>query len=384
MLRVRSEPSRFSISITLLLLAVFVLVPTLAVAQSKNKNALPNLPETPYNYAIDRLPKHLISIPTIVVPDHSTPNHLATLGRVLFYDKSLSRNHLVSCASCHQQQLGFDDHSRFSIGFKGIITNRSAMGLTNARFNTNGHFFWDERAASLNEQVLMPFFDPIEMGMTPDQLKARIGKLSYYQPLFSNAFSDPAITQENISFALVQFLQAMVSSDALYDRARINALSPLQDFTLFSPLQNRGKHLFFNPVESGGAGCIACHQTEAFIALPGGANNGLDARTKDQGIGEITGKTNDMGMFRPPSLKNIAVRAPFMHDGRFSSLTQVIDHYSTGIQSHPNLGASLKDKNGKPRRFNFSPKDKAALIAFLKTLTDETLLNDPKFANPFD
>lgn len=357
-------------------------------AEPNTKHGFPHLPAIPYNYAITGLPAHLV-IPSAThaatqYENKAQFNHLATLGRVLFYDKDLSQNSLVSCSSCHKQEKGFDDPSRFSIGFKGRITSRSAMGLTNARFNFSGRYFWDERAKSLEDQVLMPFIDPVEMGLEPGELVVRVREKSYYPKLFKNAFGNDAITQGKIAAALAGFINSLISFNSPYDKARPAVSSPEQDFPAFSIGQNRGKSIFFNNVENGGAGCITCHHTEFFISLAAGSSNGLDLTTNtDQGIGAINRDKNDLGKFRPPSLKNIAIRAPFMHDGRFDTLEKVIDHYSSGIKNHPNLGEVLQDSTGKPRKFDFSENDKKALVSFLQTLTDQQIINDPKFSNPF-
>ena len=372
--------------LAVVLIAQIFLMPT--VTQSGSTNQKPNLPEIPYDYAIKNLPDHLESVTNSALiaklNNLTNLNHRASLGRVLFYDRQLSRNNLVSCASCHKQANGFDDPSRLSIGFAGKITRRNAMGLTNALFNRGGKFFWDLRAQNLEQQVLMPFFDAIEMGLNQGELIDRVSRLPYYTSLFTRAFGDAQITRQKIANALTTYVSSIVSTTSTYDKARQKVQNPKQLFPTFSTLQNRGKSLFFINAEDGGGGCINCHQAETFISVPQGSNNGLDQNTlKDQGIGEITALAGDQGKFRPPSLRNIAQRAPFMHDGRFATLDEVIDHYSGAIQNHENLGAALKNKAGKSRRFNFSLRDKYALIEFLETLSDPQLLQDPKFSDPF-
>jgi len=348
---------------------LLLLLNSVTSAQTVPANLQLQLPAEPFDYQVNNPPAYM--------PTTSNPDHLATLGRVLFYDKNLSANKLVSCASCHKQQNGFDDPSRFSIGFKGIITKRSAMGLTNALFNKYGRYFWDQRATSLNQQALIPIHDPVEMGLEKGQLVSRVSDKPYYPQLFKNAFGKIEISENNIAAALARFVSAIVSTNSPYAKARRMVSQRTRDFPSFSIQQNIGKNIFLT-------NCAGCHIGDRFIAPAGGENNGLDVdSSKDRGIGAITGLAADQGKFRAPSLFNIAVRAPYMHDGRFASLGEVIDHYSTQIQNHPNLGASLKDENGQPRRFNYSPSDKAALIAFLETLTDRQLLEDPKFSNPF-
>ncbi|MCP4504287.1 MAG: cytochrome-c peroxidase [Deltaproteobacteria bacterium] len=302
----------------------------------------------------------------------------ATLDRVLFYDVSLSANRTVSCASCHKPDAGFSDDRILSKGFEDGDTGRHSMGLTNARYYGQGRFFWDQRAATLEEQVLMPFQDPVEMGMTLETLLARPKEASYYPALFNDAFGDEEITTDRMSKALAQFVRSMVSVDSKYDEghAQVNARSV--DFPNFTAEENLGKKLFSAPPPLGGFGCFACHQGEAFVPQLA-TSNGLDAAITDQGFGEVTANAADDGTFKVPSLRNIGLTAPYMHDGRFATLEDVIDHYSEGIQDSPNLSGPLF----AARQFNMTPVEKSALVAFLHTLTDETLVNDPKFSDPF-
>ncbi len=369
----------------------------------------PQLPDVLFNYANIALPEHYTrddfpedaqaqraAIELDNTPeDNPITDAGATLGRVLFYDKKLSANGTVACASCHQQSHGFSDPQTLSTGFDGGKTRRHAMGLANARFYISGKFFWDERAATLEQQALMPFQDPIEMGLTLEELEAIVSSQSYYPSLFEAAFGDNQVTSERIAKALAQFQRSIVSTSSRYDIARGEALSPNEDFPSFTRQENRGKRLFFGPRtnENGDtANCAGCHISEAFVgpvaAGPQGTttatNNGLDAQsTDDLGIFETTNNANDIGKFKAPSLINIAARPPYMHDGRFENLEQVIDFYSTDIQNHENLRAPLQGSNGESFQFNFTEDEKAALIAFLETLTDQEMLSDEKYADPF-
>ena len=342
--------------------------------------SVPLLPDPPFQYQ-KSLPDYLM----VLVPTGQPPvtNEGAALGRVLFYDLKLSKNGLVSCASCHSQALGFDDPTRFSIGFEGKITRRHAMGLANVRFNKTGRFFWDERTVTLDEQVLQPFFDPIEMGLKEGELTAKIRGMDYYAPLFETAFGNREITKQRIARALSQFVRSMVSDQSPFDIERQkyeNALVPFADFT---NVQNRGKFLFFNSVSAGGAGCGGCHEGDAFI-MQAPRNNGLDAvSTKDKGWGEVSGNQEDFGKFRAASLKNIALRAPYMHDGRFTTLAGVIGHYVSGVQPHANLDPLLRNLDDTPKRLKLSRKDRLALLVFLGTLNDREFGSAPRFSNPF-
>jgi len=345
----------------------------------------PNLPNNPYNYANLPLPAYLNAPP--INGQNNTPgnnaitNHGATLGRVLFYDKNLSANNTIACASCHRQANSFSDPNQFSVGFNGGLTSRNSMSLLNARYYPNGHFFWDERAVTLEKQTTMPIVNPVEMGMTIAALVSKVNSLSYYPQLFQNAFGNPTVDSARISRALSQFVRSMVSYRTKYDTGRA-ALPPngnpaVTNFSNYSTQENQGKQLFF-----GVGRCANCHGTETFSS-PGPKNNGLDLVYADNGIGAITGNPAQNGAFKAPSLRGIEKSAPYMHDGRFASLEQVVEHYNSLVQPHPNLSPELRNPNGTPRRLNLTTAQKAALVAFLKTLTDTGIAGDVKYSNPF-
>jgi cytochrome c peroxidase len=370
------------------------------------------------NYVVD-LPAHFLVAPrgeagrfvqpAVIDTDNAGSNVVtnsgAALGRVLFYDKRLSIDDTVSCASCHIQAFGFSDapDKIVSEGVNGGVTRRRSMGLANARFFVGGRAFWDLRAASLEEQALMPIIDPLEMGLPDlDELEQKLAAIDYYPPLFEAAFGTTEITRDRVAEALAQFVRSMVSFDSRYDQGRLEqiedqGMDPVKSFLMplpnFTDEENRGKEIFLTPIVEGGGQCFGCHSTEAFInAVTGPTNNGLDldepdfSLLEDQGAcepPEFASETSRCGKFKVPSLRNVAVRGPFMHDGRFATLEEVVDHYSEGIQLHPNLAEVLKDAAGNPVRLNFSPEDKAALIAFLNTLTDPVFLSDAKFSDPF-
>jgi cytochrome c peroxidase len=361
-----------------------------------NSNNILNLPSTLFDYTVE-LPAHFLNAATMPMnnsapiesdntpSDNPTTDAGATLGRVLFYDKNLSQNRSVSCASCHKQSEGFSDSSTLSQGFDGGLTGRHSMGLGNARFNQRGHFFWDERADTLEDQVLMPIQDGVEMGLTLDELLQRVEEQTYYPALFTAAFGDATVTTDRISKALAQFVRSLVSFQSKYDQGRAQVSSNMFNFPNFTEEENRGKNLFVRPIHAGGGSCFSCHTTDAFIDAPRAPfNNGLDLDSSaDQGVGAVTGNQRDNGKFRVPSLRNIAVTAPYMHDGRLSSLEDVINHYNSGIQGHVNLSPPLRNADGTPVQMNLSDADKAALIAFLNTLTDDSFLTDARFSNPF-
>lgn len=337
-------------------------------------------------YADTSLPRHFVNIrrgPDTVLLQDNTPvnnpitNTGATLGRVLFYDLSLSVNDTKSCASCHQQAVGFSDPDVLSTGFQGGLTGRHSMSLSNNRFYLPGNFFWDHRADTLEDQVLMPIQDSVEMGMTLDDLVVKLAELPYYDGLFIDAFGDSTITSQRIALALAQFTRAMVSYQSKYDLAF--ALARREQGVDFSRVltadENAGRLLFEQTPQQGGVGCAGCHRGVAQIADEA-HNIGLDLTAIDEGAGE--------GRFKVPSLRNIAVSAPYMHDGRFATLAEVIEHYNSGIQDHPNLDPALRtSNNGQPVRFNMTELEKRQLEAFLHTLTDNLFLTSELFSNPF-
>lgn len=354
-----------------------------------------NLPGTPLNYANIYLPAHF-EIETLgfhrqvpAMSDDNTPasnpttDEGATLGRVLFYDKHLSQNGTVACASCHKAEFGFSDDAVLSKGFDGGDTGRHSMGLTNARFYGQGAFFWDQRANTLEDQVLMPFQDPVEMGLTLESLVAKVQAGDYYPALFEAAFGDPTINSERIAKALAQFVRSMVSGSSKYDVGRSQVASRDYDFPNFTAEENAGKTLFVNPPPRGGLGCFICHQGEAFIAHEA-TSNGLDASYDDDaGYGGVTGVARDNGTFKVPSLRNVGVRPPYMHDGRFANLDEVLEHYSSGVQPSLNLGPPFFNDNGVVAQLNLTEAEKSALKAFLHTLTDEAMLTHVKYSDPF-
>lgn len=308
--------------------------------------------------------------------DNRLTNEGATLGRMLFYDVDLSQNGSVACASCHKAEFGFSDDKVLSIGFDGGETGRHSMRLANARFYENGRFFWDQRAETLEAQVLMPFQDPVEMGMTLDEVVSAVEGNRRYEDYFTAAFGDAEVNEDRISKALAQFVRSLVSTTSRYDEGRAQVDSLMDDFPNFTTMENRGKELFYGPPPLGGAGCGFCHGTDAQIGFRA-ISNGLDSTITDLGYGETTELSADEGTFKVPSLRNVAVGGPYMHDGRFSTLEEVIDHYSEDVEFHPTMFPFLI--NG----LRLTDVEKARLLAFLNTLTDDAMLTDPKFSDPW-
>jgi cytochrome c peroxidase len=336
-----------------------------------------NLPHELYHYELTHLPPYYTNPPVSLTDNTPANNPItdegATLGRVLFYDTTLSANDTIACASCHIQAYGFADPNPFSIGFAGGLTGRNSMGLSNAQYYARGHFFWDERATTLEEQVLLPIQNSVEMGLTLDELEANVSAQPYYPELFAAAFGSPEINSERISLALAQFVRSLVTYHAKYDEGLRH------NFANFTHKENLGRQIFFS---SNQGNCAACHTTEAF-ALSQPQNIGLDIDYADEGVGAITGNEADNGKFKVPSLRNIALTGPYMHDGRFETLEEVVDFYNRDIQPHPNLSPALQNRDGNPVHMHLDHHEQEALIAFLNTLTDDSFLNDPRFSNPF-
>jgi cytochrome c peroxidase len=337
------------------------------------------LPQTPHRYADLDLPAHFKTSAARRFDNTPRNNPVtdagATLGRVLFYDTRLSANSTVACGSCHLQSRAFSSPERFNKGFEGKRVDRNAMSLVNLRFYSRGRFFWDERARSLEEQVLLPIQSKIEMGQDLQRLVAVLAADNQYPELFRKAFGAPDVSPKRIAQALAQFLRSLVSYQSKYDEGLAKVLSVRDDFANFTAEENRGKTLFLRR-------CAICH-------LPGGQsahfimdrpfNNGLDRdhRSADGGVGDVTLIAADLGRFKSPSLRNVELTAPYMHDGRFATLEEVIDHYSRNVRPHPNVDPRVR------RPLNLLRSEKAALVAFLKTLSDRKFVTDPKFSDPF-
>lgn len=327
--------------------------------------------------------------------DNPLTDEGAALGRVLFWDPQLSVNGTRSCASCHVDVLGHADDQPLSEGFDGELTGRKSMPLVNVRYYRSGRMFWDERAASLEDQVLMPIQDDVEMGLTLEELERRVADAPLYGPLFEDAFGDAEVTTDRIARALAQFVRSMTSFDSAWDQG-VAATDPRAPFPNYTAQENRGKTLFFGDHE-GRPLCNACHLPTAppgppgappppdnpgLFFMPGPRVNGT-IDPDDSGVAEQTGVPADRGAFKSPSLRNVELRAPYFHDGRFATLEEVVAFYDHEVQDVPNLHPTLRNPDGSVRRLDLSSADQAALVAFLKTLTDPGPALDPRFSDPF-
>ncbi|MEL7002483.1 MAG: cytochrome c peroxidase [Bacteroidota bacterium] len=306
-------------------------------------NGILNLRQRMFNYADLIIPEYFVessgSLPfqDNTPKDNQVTDEGATLGRVLFYDVNLSANNTISCASCHQQDKGFSDPRRFSVGLNGESTNRHSMSLINSRWYEKQGFFWDERAPSLEDQVLLPIQDHIEMGLELSEMVTKLEQLEYYKVLFNRAFGTPDVTPDRVSRALSQFTRSIISFDSRFNKAvRADGLDEVPETEMVSlstltEQENIGLDIFYNY-----ATCGYCHMGPAHVA-DSLKNNGLDLVYADKGKAEWSDNPQDNALFKPPSLANIALTAPYMHDGRFETLMDVVNHYSDNIKAHPNL-----------------------------------------------
>ncbi len=301
------------------------------------------------------------------------------LGRVLFYDVHLSVNASISCASCHKQALAFSDNVKFSRGFENKLTGRNSLPIQNLSnfFTDSMHLFWDGRETSLGSMVLKPILNHVEMGVgNEEDIKNRISLYPYYKDLFQKAFGSEEISADKISMALAAFVSGISNFNSRFDRYMDGETQMLTGIEL------QGLSLFFTKYN-----CNSCHKTDnpGFYQVnnDGFVNIGLDADYADNGRYNVTHNPADRGRFKIPDLRNIALTAPYMHDGRFATLSDVLDHYSHNISDHPNLDLRLKDTNGQAMRMNISNQEKTAIIAFLNTLTDYSMISNPQFSNPF-
>ncbi len=307
------------------------------------------------------------------------------LGRKLFYDPILSLDNTVSCASCHKQEFAFNDNKKFSNGVGTGITTRNSMPLFNIGWVENFapvingrpyFFFWDGGATSLEAQVLGPITNPVEMNETLPNVLSKLNAHPEYPSLFKKAFGSDSITTKMLAQAIAQFERTLISSSAKIDRYLFNPVTgKLRDTSVFTPQEQRGFNVF-NDEEKGD--CFHCHNVSSpFSSDFQFHNNGHTS--PDEGLMRITGNAEDRGKFRTPSLRNLVYTSPYMHDGRFNTLEEVVEFYNSGINyAFPTDPLLLKHPGG----LNLTSQEKADLVAFLKTLTDSVFVTNPEFARP--
>lgn len=299
------------------------------------------------------------------------------LGRMLFYETRLSGDNSLACASCHKQENAFTDTNRFSTGIDGLDGHRQAMSAVNMLWNTNG-YFWDGRAQKLRDQSIIPIQDVLEMNETMENVVEKLEQDTLYTHQFFRAFGSEDISSFRIGLALEQFMNSIVSYRSKYDLF-------LDGEATFTEEEELGMELFFeeyNPYfpETSGADCGHCHGGKNFSSQEY-MNNGLDSIYNDDGRYDVTGLESDRGAMKVTTLRNIELTPPYMHDGRFNTLEEVIDHYNEGLRNNASLNPALAMTMGTGLMLNETDKD--ALIAFLKTLTDTSLIQDSRYASPF-
>ncbi|MBL7982518.1 MAG: cytochrome-c peroxidase [Flavobacteriales bacterium] len=332
---------------------------------------------TPYTLAI---PPNFSAMP--IPADNPFTVEGIRLGRFLFYEERLSGNNTQSCASCHAPANAFSDHGlQFSVGIDGIAGNRNSMVLQNLGWESS--FFWDGRAATLEQQVLEPVENPIEMHETWPNALAKLLADEVYPTLFLRAFGTEGVTKERAAMAMSQFLRTMISGDSKFDKfQRGEELLTIDEQLGFQLTLLEGGLPPAVPLGQGGADCFHCHPhgggrfTDGILR-----NNGLDpqAAWTDLGLYDVTGLPSDRAKFKTPSLRNVALSAPYMHDGRFQTLEQVIEHYNSGGHPSPTIDPNMKFTTGG---LQLTPEKKVQLIAFLHTLTDTAFVNNPAFHDP--
>ncbi|APY08331.1 cytochrome-c peroxidase [Winogradskyella sp. J14-2] len=310
-------------------------------------------------------------IPPVIPADNPQTVEGVALGRKLFFDKILSADGTQSCASCHSPQNAFAENLPTSIGVDGISGTRNAMPLFNLAWNYGDRFNWDGSALSLERQAEEPVENPIELHSDWNNVVNRLQNHPEYPELFQLAFNTSTITKELTTKALAQFERTLISANSKFDRYTLGQAS-------LTPQELNGLDIFLREDKGD---CFHCHgnPNNPLWTNNDFHNNGLDATFTDLGLGAVTGDPNDNGKFRSPSLRNLAYTAPYMHDGRFATLDEVIDHYSEGLQNSPTIDPLMKQiaQGG----VQLTAQEKADLKAFLLTLSDPSFLNNLDFQN---
>lgn len=352
----------------------FLMVLTFLFSCKKN-GEIANYEQTPYNL---ELPSHF---PDMEIPiNNPLTVEGVELGRHLFYEKKLSGDNTLSCAGCHSPKAGFSDPRQFSTGITGQQGNRNSMALINLGFQK--FFFWDGRASTLEDQILEPVPNPIEMHQSWKQSIVKLQDDPKYRLAFAKAFNTDQIDSLLTAKAIAQFLRTMVSGfskyDVMYKKQYNEPLSPKEQ-ALYNQVTNEEKAGYDLFLSLNGGDCFHCHNGP-LMHINLFSNNGLDTEFKDPGLGGVTHKASDMGRFKVPTLRNISATGPYMHDGRFATLEEVIEHYSSGVQQSATIDPNMQfaDQGG----VQLDAFEKELIKKFLLTLRDEEFLNNPKFAAP--
>jgi cytochrome c peroxidase len=308
-------------------------------------------------------------LPPIIPNNNPLTEEGIALGKKLFFDRRLSRDNTQSCASCHNPSQAFSDTTPFSFGVDGNPGTRNAMPLFNLAWNFDNRFNWGGSEFGLEDQAFEPVTNPVEMHSNWNQVANKLQQDAQYPTLFLQAFGTSDIDSTLVVKAIAQFERTLISGNSKFDRYQLG----LVDLT---PQELNGFDVYLREDKGD---CFHCHGTGANPLWTDNDfhNNGLDAVFTDLGLGAVTGDPNDNAKFRTPSLRNLIFTAPYMHDGRFATLDEVIDFYSFGLQDSPTIDPLMK--NIAQGGVQLSPEDKADLIAFLLTLTDDEFVNNPAF-----
>ena len=392
---------------TLSTIGLFILV---AVACSKKESEIAQIPvsyeaiKTAFgdNINLNNLAEYAGQTkPNYILKDNTGGNTItnikATIGRVLFYDKSLSINNTISCSSCHKQEFAFSAPEIVSSGVAGGLTSKHSMRLINSRFAVERKFFWDERAGSLELQTTQPIQDHAELGFSGQNgrpgfsvLLSKLQALGYYNELFKFAYNDINVTEARIQECLAQFIRSIQSFDSKYDVGRALVANDNQNFPNFTQTENAGKNLFtatpvFDSNSSrigGGIGCNACHNAPEFDIDPNSRNNGI--------IGQASSTGRDLTNTRSPTLRNLTktdrrVNSPMMHTGAIGSLRAVVNHYNS-INLGPGQNLNIDPRlapNGIGQKLNLTENEIIAVVSFLETLAGTNVYTDKKWGDPF-
>ncbi|WP_330444593.1 cytochrome c peroxidase [Flavivirga abyssicola] len=311
-----------------------------------------------------------ILAPVIPTNNPQTVEGIA-LGKKLFFDPILSADNTQACADCHAPEHAFSDADRFSDGIDGFLGNRNSMPLFNLAWNYDEKFFWDGRSFGIEHQAFQPVIDPLEMHNTWVEVEQKLQQHLEYPNLFEQAFGTSSIDSTLVTKAIAQFERTLISSNSKFDKHLLNEAT-------LTPQELNGFNVFMDETKGD---CFHCHGSDKNPLWTDNIfhNNGLDATFTDLGLGKITGDPADNGKFKSPSLRNLAFTAPYMHDGRFATLDDVINHYSEGLQNSSTIDPLMKKvaQGG----VQLSTQDKADLKAFLLSLSDFEFINNPDFSN---
>jgi len=308
-------------------------------------------------------------LPPVIPADNPLTEEGIALGKKLFFDPILSANGTQACANCHKQENAFTDPRQFSIGINGDVGTRNSMPLYNLAWNFGQRFFWDGRSTTLEDQIFEPVVNPIEMDNTWPNVENSLQSTTDYPLLFEQAFGSSTIDSVNVSKAIAQFLRTLISGNSKFDQYLLGEVA-------LTPSEENGLAVF---LDEDRGDCFHCHgnPTNPLWGDNKFHNNGLDETFSDLGLGDFTGDPREFGLFKSGSLRNLAYTAPYMHDGRFATLEEVIDHYSEGLVYSETIDPLMK--NVGEGGAHLTESDKADLKAFLLTLSDPSFINNPDF-----